>query len=580
VSEGDDILAEPLPFGADARDDTQGDLDYQRFLISRLHKPLAGMPGARTDGQDLSPKFQLYVTNGDDRVEIREDLSQYIESVEFESAVDMADMFEMSVLNPNFMFDNGDDEAMADATTHKWLQPGNEVELWGGYGEPDTFIGRAILTKHMPQFPQDGVPKLVVKGYSKSYLMMKASGDLQVQDNKVQLNGDESVEAGDEIVNPDAVKSFQPPTGPDVAGKLTQAELDEMSLPLMVQDRAASDRLRKQRKAAKGKDLKAAEGEVYVNMTPSDVVQRIADKWGFDSVIEDVPSKLLSKNRDGIIPKKDLSDYEIVKMLANLYRREFWVDYDLQKKNWLLHWTMPADNPNETPLYTFKYAGGSGRKNPPTKGDGSLLTYEAEYGIKDTVSSIVVLAWDPHPPDGTSGRWISVVEVTDVEGEERRWHRGGGTKERLETSKDPNPQDTVPGGTKRRGVKKQDSTTIRNKKVAAENRDAISHTIKSATEFRLAAGGFAIDMIADKPFESLQDLADYASRWFLANRDSFLVAKGSIVGTETVRAGQVHEFQGLGTALSGLYYFVAAKHKFTAEGIYTVDYIARKILVG
>lgn len=536
MSGPDDILSEPLPFGPDNRNDTQLDMDFQRFLVERLHKPTTGMPGARVEGQDLAPKFTLYVTNAgaDNRIELRQDLTQYIESVEFESAVDMADMFEMTISNPNFMFAGPGEVPMADALSFKPFQPGNEVELWGGYGHADTFIGRAVLTKHFPQFPQDGVPKLTVKGYAKSYLMMKASGDLQVQNNKVQLKEGETVDPGAEL-NPQSAVA------------------------------------KKQLKANKGKDMKAAEGEVYINMTPSDVVQRIADKWGFDAIIEDVPTRLVSKHRDGIIPKKGLSDYEIVKALANLYRREFFVDYDTRKRNWVLHWESPSDNPNETPLYTFKYA-------PQTK-DGSLLTYEGEYAIKDQVSSVVVLAWDPHPPDGTEGRWISAIEVTDVEGEGRQWHYGGGREERMQASKAPNPPDTVLGGAKKKkNPKKQDSTTIRNKKIAAENRDYISHALKSATEFRLAAGGFAIDMMADKPFENPQDLADYATRWFLARRDAFIVAKGTLVGVETVRAGQVHEFLGLGEFLSGLYYFVAAKHKFSSDSGYTIDYIARKIL--
>jgi hypothetical protein len=47
---------------------------------------------------------------------------------------------------------------------------------------------------------------------------------------------------------------------------------------------------------------------------------------------------------------------------------------------------------------------------------------------------------------------------------------------------------------------------------------------------------------------------------------------------ETLRAGQVHRFQGLGSRLNGDYYFIATRHKFSADGAYVTEYTARKVV--
>jgi hypothetical protein len=258
------------------------------------------------------------------------------------------------VINPNFMFtpDAVDAPPMRDAVAHRAFQPGNEVELRGGYGPKSNhvFIGKAILAKHIPSFPKDGMPMLQVKGYSRSFLMMNASGDLNAQDDKVQL------------------------AQPRQAGK------------------------------------NDTQGELYIDMTSSQIVTKVAAKYGFATDIDATDHKHTNRNAEGIIQKKGTSDYKLVQTLANMERRDFYVDFepDAEALGAALE---EAEGHRQTPELVFTY----GTRN------ASLLSFETEYGIKDTINELVVHAYDP-----AKQQWISIVQIEDLEGPDPRSARAAG----------------------------------------------------------------------------------------------------------------------------------------------------------
>lgn len=456
-------------------------------------------PGHRRTGDTLAPMFQLKVQG----TIVEQDFSKYIQKLEFESAADMADVITITVNNPGLAFDGGTEGDNVDLTAHKIFQAGNEVELRGGYGRADTFIGRAILAKHLPTFPEDGMPTLIIKGYDKSQLMMDVAGPVQAsQENKTTLSTPKPV------------------------------------------------------------DTKDDQGTVYVDMKASDVVQKVAAKYGFKTDIDPTTRNLRAATGDGIIQKKGMKDYDLCKILANLNQREFFVDYDPTQKQWVLHWKKYAEN--DKAELVFQY--GAGDKT-------TLLSFECEYGIRESISTIVVLAWDRD-----NERWISAAQVEDVEGDNPHYVQGGGRMERAKadpseklTTSDPNALSKKPG----KGATK---TKLKKAEAAASTKNLINKALSSSTQFRLAAAGTAIDIRGDKPFESLQDATDFAIRWFKARKDSFLIGKGRLIGVETLKARQVHRLLGLGPRLSGDWYFVAVNHVFDADGGYTCDFTARKVI--
>ena len=436
-------------------------------------------PGNRTVGDDLAPVFALHVEGK----EVSTDITTFIKEVEYESAIDMADILKLRVHNPGFMFTEQDNQP-PDWLGHKVFQPGNEVDLFIGYGFADTFIGRVQLAKHLPSFPEDGIPMLEIQGYDRSHLMMGVEGDI----------------SGAAAGKP----SFKQPRPAD----------------------AADDK-----------------GRIYANKTHSQVVLEVTDRYGFLQVVDE------TTRVENVVQKKGMSDYALVKGLGNVNRKEFKVRYNNELRQWTAHWTSPTDD--RSPQFKFQYG----------LGDAStLLTFDCEYGLRETINEVAVYAFDR-----ARGTWISALVLEDAEGPDPKFRAGGGLASRRPDSS-------------RSGTGLATSPTGRGLIASGSTGSLIEKTLSSATEFRLAAGGVAIDVIAGRPFKSVEEAADFAQRWFLARKDNFLVGTGQLIGVETLQAGQVHILEGLGKRLSGPYYFITVKHKMNEDNPYTIEFTARKIV--
>lgn len=105
---------------------------------------------------DLAPKFILDVANQ----ELPNGVLRLIKSVTYESSDGVADVLKIIAANPDF-----------ELSEAKMFMPGNEINVWMGYGEPE-FIGRAVIAKAKPNFPNGGIPTLELTGYTYDYKMM------------------------------------------------------------------------------------------------------------------------------------------------------------------------------------------------------------------------------------------------------------------------------------------------------------------------------------------------------------------------------------------------------------------------
>jgi phage protein D len=462
-----------------------------------------GNPKDRAFGDDLAPSFELYVND----LRVEDDITRFVESVTFESALDMADVLEVKLFNPGITgeVDPLTRQPPPEFSSHKVFQPGNELELRAGYGEATSFIGRALISKHLPDFPEDGMPMLALKGYDKSQLMMDISGPMQAtKENKAKL------------VTPRPI------------------------------------------------DLSDDQGVPYLNKRASDVVAEIADKYGFDKDIDETEKVLRSDSGDGIVQKKGMKDYELVKILANLNRREFFVDYNPASKNWVLHWKESGEK--QTAGLVFRY--GSGKQT-------TLLSFSAEYGVRDQITELVVLAWDDKQQ-----RWVSVLLLEDQAGPDPMWRQGGNRMERQNpvAIKKTTTRSEFDTSAKKKGHSTSTKAQKERAKEAVSLRNSIDHELSSATQFRLAAAGVAIDIKSDRPFSSLQEASEFAQRWFEAKKNNFLVGTGKVVGVESLRARQVHRLEGLGPRLSGDWYFINVRHTWNKESGYSCEFTARKVL--
>jgi phage protein D len=428
-------------------------------------------------GDDLAPFYMLDVEGE----YVWADITRYIQSIEFEQTVDMVDRLKISVLNPAHAFDvvGRRDSGLAsnpelpDFTTHKVFLPGNQVDLWGGYGSISkaVHLGRVKLWRHMPRFPRDQQPMLDIIGYDLGKLMMGERGDITI--------------------------------GSDGMTRAARRSEDE-------------------------------EGNVYSQMTHSEIVRYICDKYGFEPDIDD------TDRVDDLFQKRDMSDYVFVRGLANINERDFWIDYDVDRRLWVLHWKSLIEF--DSPIYTFRYNQGNA---------SSLLEFEPEYALDDGITELKVMFFSQ-----TTGQWEYLREEgSDAAEADPRYRRGARRGERNTPSRQPD-------GTLRAGG----------------TGDSLEQEITSASALRLAASGHAIDVISDRPFTSVSDALDFARRWFRARRDSFILGTGKLIGVETLRPRQVHRLEGLGSRLSGDWQFIMVRHQFIQDQGYYCEFRANKII--
>ena len=110
---------------------------------------------------DLAPRYIVEV-NG---TEVGKSITDFITRVEYESADGLADMAKVTVMDPEFRISNA-----------KVFQPGNELSVWMGYGTGTLkHIGRVVLQRLRPNFPQDGMPIIEAQGYTLDAKMMDNS---------------------------------------------------------------------------------------------------------------------------------------------------------------------------------------------------------------------------------------------------------------------------------------------------------------------------------------------------------------------------------------------------------------------
>lgn len=452
-----------------------------------------GLPGNRVEGDDLAPIFRLEIND----TPLNYDINRLVTSVEYESALDMADMCKVTIDNPGLI-----DDLFPDWTGHKAFQPGNEVSVYMGYGaadKQDNFVGRVIWAKHLPNFPQEGMPQLTVTGYDLSHKMMDNEGPV--------------VSAG---------KNTKPATARPV-------------------------------------DLADDQGQVFQSILHSEVVERIADLYQMDKDID------ATTKRDHLVVKKGRKHFELVKGLANLNNRDFWIDWNIKTKKWVLHWK--DKQRSQSAQYILRYGADIDRNNLLSSNtNGTLLTCEPEYGIRNAISTAVVSVFD-----AKNQRWVSAIEIEDAAGPDPIFRPGGGIASRAAVTRRPKP--TSGNKTSTRPRKEARATTLKR-----NAKDVIGEALDNAAAFRIAAGGVSIDVLPPGArFDNPEDAGRFLLRWFLAKQDNFISMKGTTIGIETLRARQVHTLRGLGERLDGDYFFTRVSHQQTGD-VYKCEFNANRII--
>ncbi len=249
-----------------------------------------------------------------------------------------------------------------------------------------------------------------------------------------------------------------------------------------------------------------------------DILDEKASAYGFETDIDDFT---LGRS---ITQKAGLSDYDLVKGLANLTGYVFWVDADESGK-WTLHFRKPDERTGLVPevqekKFTFRYNFGD---------SSTLLSFRPEYAIRDVKTKIRVQVRNPDTGRTTEEEIEDDAEAPDLKS------TGSPTEETQDTQ-------TTGGAVK------------------------------------LFFGEFSIETISNKPFKSAKEARDWALQWFRRNRENFVTGSGKTIGVETLFARQSHRLEGLGKTLDGDYYFTRVRHIADRSRGYECEIFARKVL--
>lgn len=254
-------------------------------------------------------------------------------------------------------------------------------------------------------------------------------------------------------------------------------------------------------------------GESFPDLTDSEIVRNIADKYGFGS---DIESTRVIHNR---IKKQGMSDFELLRGLANINNMEFYVDFDRDNTGeWIIHWHSALSKPQHR-VYTFKY----GETLSELFLDDSLL---------DAPVKVRVLSWDT-----VAGEFIEQEIEELVVGEDPRLNVN-----------------------------------------SFNNATEIQLELDSHTKLKLALGDDkSIEVITDRQIRSDADALAFANAWFRKRKDSFLIGTGITIGVELLRPRQSHTLSGIGNRYSGNYYFTTVKQVIDSSG-FRSEFVANKVL--
>jgi hypothetical protein len=286
----------------------------------------------------------------------------------------------------------------------------------------------------------------------------------------------------------------------------------------------------------------------YSGLPDEGIVRKIAEKYGYgvdvdttevakrattvsrtvkvqdpESIFGLVDAKRQTTVLQSVFPTRvqpaDMSDWKFLQKLAAINRFDLWVDFDRQKKRYRVNFKRRADI--GSPEYLFTY---NGR-------DGSLISAEPDFAIQEQPTDVDILFYD------TRLRRVQRTTISDL-----------------------NPAENV------------------NLRSASAGNFTAKKTLTKAARVRFSAFGQTIEALANRPFRSKKDAETFVKNWLRERERDFLILKGGVVGIESLRPRQVHQFEGMGQRLDGIYRLTQVKHVMQPGALYECEFVAHKVL--
>lgn len=277
----------------------------------------------------------------------------------------------------------------------------------------------------------------------------------------------------------------------------------------------------------------------YRNLSDELIVKKIAEKYGYGvnfdvpeqrkkavkSVVTDKKTGKKTTKTQSVFPTRvqgsEVSDWAFLERLATINRFDLWVDFDPDKGIYVVNFTRRQDT--GAPGYKFVYNGE----------DGSLIRAEPQFAIQDTPTDVEVLVYD------RKKRAIERTIITDT--------------------------------TKAEDVKLSGSRVAPGQMTAKKS-------IEVGARVRFSAFGQVHEAFSDKPFRSKKQAAAFVQNYLKERERDFLTLTGTVIGVPSLRSRQIHEIEGLGARLNGLYRFTNVKHRMAPGQLYVCEFTAHKVL--
>jgi hypothetical protein len=364
-----------------------------------------------------------------------------------------------------------------------------------GYGGLRQHVGRVDLVKWLPRFPPEGPGVFTIKGFDGRHKMMNSN----------------------EFITKQTKKSVEVPV-PSLGTTATTRTITKFG----------TSRIRR---------------TSYSGMPDEEIVKKIAQKYGYgvDADPTEVKKRIATRTvplpSTGTTPTTtsikvaqkvfatrphptDMTDWAFLQKLAAINRFDLWVDYDLTKKRWVIHFKKRPDAGSAEYLFTYNYTG-----------DGSLIEAEPDFSIHEQPTDVEVLFYDKR---------LHKVQRTVIN--------------------DLNPSENV------------------NLTSASPGNLEAKKTISRGARVRFSAFGQTIEALADRPFRSKKEAETFVKNWLRERERDLLILKGRVVGIETLKPRQIHQFQGMSKRLDGFYRFSQTRHTMVPGQIYDVSFVGHKVL--
>lgn len=397
--------------------------------------------------EDLAPVYRVVVSGH----ELNAEVLRSVISIDVDLSRDMADQIKLRVANPS-SDQLGRGYAGGQLTfidTKVWM-PGNQLDVYAGYGSAETHICSGIVQKWLPTFPSDGVPTLDIVALDASTRLMDADTSA-------------------------------------VARSYPHFDLDTIVLEVINRH----------------------------DIDPGEV------------------TPLVGTFQQNLTKKAGMTDYQFVKGLANLCGYEFKIRYDPVAERWKAYWRPPTSDQEVT--YTFTYMAGV----------ATLLDFDAQWGLRDAPSEVKVLYFDESARiwQELSSKDISAAIRNEVLGKERA--KGSSAVEDL---------------------------------AFLGSDEVVRQEILSLEKIRIGAGGTSVEVVPERSFQNAETAERFAARWLRAHRDNFITGRGTVVGLETLRPGDIHRIEGIGVLLSGEWEMTSVRHVMSVDTGFRTEFSANKVI--